>query len=224
MHDVKHIMKTIGATICCVLCLAVIALFVYTLVQTPKAIEPELYQISDNAFLNLFYRYLTSGVDFNPLILIVGLIALIFEILFSKPLRFLCLQLPLGRIFESDRQISVMERIFPALLIGMASGFITTYATFSPDSFSENAVWINWVILIILTVAFIAQFAVLFSNGGLWRVLVSGTLLVAANLGCGTLLGMIASMLGVAAAGLAICFEVLLFGIVIFIILAIASG
>lgn len=224
MRDVKHTMKTIGASICCVLCLAVIGFFIYTVSVTPPAAEPELYQISDNTFLNLFYQYLTSGIDLNPFIMIVGLIALLLEILFSSPLRFLFSQLPLGRMLESDKQMTVKERIIPSLLIGIAAAVDNTYEAVSPESFAEKAVLINWIALIVIVLSFLVQFGALLSQGGVWRVLISGSLLVIANFGCGALLGTIISALCVLVAGLAMGFGLLLFGILIFFILSASSS
>ncbi len=224
MRDAKHIMKTIGASICCVLSLAVITFFIYTVSITPPAAEPELYQISDNAFLDLFYRYLTSGIDLNPFIMLVGLIALLLEILFSNPLRFLFSQLPLGRILDSDKQMTVKERIIPSLLIGIAAAIDNTYEAVSPESFSEKVVLINWIALILIALSFLVQLGTLLSQGGIWRVLVSGSLLVIANLGCGALLGTIASALGILVAGFTMGFGLILFGIVVFLILSITTS
>lgn len=220
----KHTMKMIGASICCILCLAVIGLFVYVVSITPEALEPEQYQISANSFLNLFYRYLTSGIDFNLFIMIVGLIALLIEIVVSSPLKFLFSQLPLGRILQTEKEMTIKKRIIPSLLIGIAAAVDTTYATISPDSFAEKAVWINWAFLIVIAISFLVQFSALLSQGGIWRVLVSGCLLVIANLGCGALLGMIVSTLCILVTGLAMGFGMILFGILVFFILAASSS
>lgn len=109
-----------------------------------------------------------SGIDLNPFIMIVGLIALLLEILFSSPLRFLFSQLPLGRMLESDKQMTVKERIIPSLLICIAAAVDNTYEAVSPESFAEKAVLINWIALIVIVLSFLVQFGALLSQGGVW--------------------------------------------------------
>lgn len=84
MRDVKHVFKTIGSVICCLLCIAVIVLFAYTVSKTQAPLEPEKYQISDSAIINGFYRFLTNGVDSDPFIFIFGLAALFVKSFFQS--------------------------------------------------------------------------------------------------------------------------------------------
>lgn len=220
----KQTLKIIGSVICCIISIAVVAVFVYIATLTPVADEPELYQISGNTFLNMVYRFLTNGIDLNPLLLVAGLIALLVEILFSNPFHFLFAQFPLGHILNSERQLTVKGRVIPALLIGVASAVDNTYNLVSPESFAQNAVWINWAMLAVIAISFLVQFGVLLSQGGIWRVLVSGSLLVVGNIGCGALLGTIASMLCTLVAGLAMGFGILLLGLVVLFILSASTS
>ena len=224
MQGVKHTFKTIGAVICCILSLAVIALFIYAVRMTPAADEPELYLISKHTVLNGVYRFLTNGIDYNPLLMIVGLIALAAEILFSSPLQFLFRQLPLGRALEAEKQMTVKERLIPAILIGIASAVDNTYEALSPESFEKNAEWINWVLLIIIAISMLVQVLSLFSRGGIWRCLVSGALLIITNLGIGLMLGSFVSALCLLLAGLAIAFGGLLFALLIFCLLSVGTS
>ena len=223
MHDVKHTLKTTGAVICCLLCVAVIVLFAYFAVnKTELSADVELYH-ADNAILNGFIYYLANGLNANPFLVITGLIALLFEILFSKPLTFLFRQLPLGRILESEKPMTMKARLIPALLIGVAAAVDISYAEVSPDSFAETAEVLNWIFLAVIGLAFVAQLVILLSQGGIWRALVSGGLLFAADVGIGALFGVLATLLAVMFVALSMVFAVILAGIVIFSILAIAS-
>ena len=68
------------------------------------------------------------------------------------------------------------------------------------------------------------QVVILLSQGGILRCLVSGGLLIDANVSIGTLFGLLAAFLFVVFAGLAITFRVILAGIVILWILSISTG
>lgn len=226
MHDAKHIAKTIGAGICCVLCIAVIVLFVYGATKTQPPLEPKQYQITDNTIINGFYYYLIKGVDFDRFFILFGLAALLCEILFSKPLIFLFSQLPLGHIYDPDtvRPMPMKTRLVPAFLIGIAAVINIFYSEFKPESFAENAKVLNWILIAVIGLSFIAQLVILLSQGGIWRCLVSGGLLIAANLSIGTLFGMLAAFLCMVFAGLVITLGIILAGIVIFWILSITTS
>ncbi len=226
MKDAKHTFKTIGAVFCCVLCLAVIAGFAYTVSKTSFPEKPELYTISNNVFLNGFYRYLMNGIGSDRFFLIFGLAALLCEILFSKPLIFLFSQLPLGRINSptSIKPLTFKTRLIPAFLIGIAAAINIFYAEFKPDSFAENAQILNWIFLAVIGLAFVAQLTTLLTEGGIWRSLVSGGLLIAANVSIGALFGMLVTLLSVVFLGLVIGIGMLLLGSIIFKILFITTG
>lgn len=223
MRDVKHVFKMIGSVICCLLCIAAIVAFVYAISKTPPPTEPELYAISSNTFLNSAYYLLLSGLNYNPLFVIVSLVALVFEILFSRPLVFLFSQLPLGQIAGSGgKPLTMKTRLFPALLIGLAAIIDIIYSELSRDSFMERAELLNWIFLAVIGIAFVAQLISLLSDGGIWRSLVSGGLLIAANIGIGCLIGLLGTLLCLAFVGLAAFFVMIIAGILICWILSIS--
>ena len=172
MNDAKHVAKSIGAGICCVLCIAVIVLFAYVVSKTPAPPEPEKYQISDSTIINSFYRYLISGIESDRFFFIFGLAALLCEILFSKPLVFLFSQLPFGQIAGSGgKPLTMKTRLFPALLIGLAAIIDIIYSELSRDSFMERAELLNWIFLAVIGIAFVAQLISLLSDaafGAVW--------------------------------------------------------
>ena len=118
--------------------------------------------------------------------------------------------------------MTMKARLVPAFLIGIAAVINIFYAEFKPESFAENAKVLNWILLVVIGLSFIAQLVVLLSQGGVWRCLVSGSLLIAANAGIGALFGLLAAFLCIVFAGLAITFGIILAGIVIMWILSIS--
>lgn len=226
MNDAKHVAKSIGASICCILCIAVIVLFVYGVSKTQLSSASESYQISENTILNGFYQCLTNGVVFDRFFYIFGLAALLCEIFFSKPLVFLFSQLPLGHVYDSDtaKPMTMKTRLVPAFLIGIASVINIFYSEFKPESFAQNAKVLNWILIAVIGFSFVAQLVILLSQGGVWRCLVSGGLLLAANVSIGTLFGMLAAFLCVAFVGLVFAFGFILLGIVAFCILSKTMG
>ncbi|MBR5362746.1 MAG: hypothetical protein IK134_05420 [Oscillospiraceae bacterium] len=226
MNDTKHVAKSIGAGICCILCITVIVLFIYGVSKTQLSSASESYQISDNAILNGFYQCLVNGVVFDRFFYIFGLAALLCEILFSKPLVFLFSQLPLGHVYDSDaaKPMTIKTRLVPAFLIGIASVINIFYSEFKPESFAQNAKVLNWILFAVIGLSFVAQLVILLSQGGIWRCLVSGGLLIAANVSIGTLFGMLAAFLCVAFVGLVFALGFILLGIVAFCILSKTMG
>ena len=226
MHDAKHVAKSIGAGICCVLCITVIALFAYGTSKTQLSPQSELYQITDNTIINGFYRGLANGFSFDRFFYIFGFAALLCEILFSKPLIFLFSQLPLGHIYEPDdvKPMTMKIRLVPAFLIGIAAVINIFYAEFKPESFAAHAKVLNWILIAVIGFSFVAQLVILLSQGGIWRCLVSGGLLIAANVSIGTLFGMLAAFLCVAFIGLVFAFGIGLLAIVVFGILSSSMG
>lgn len=226
MHDAKHVAKSIGAGICCLLCIAVIVLFAYTVSKVQAPLEPEKYQISDSTIINSFYRYLISGIDSDRFFFIFGLAALLCEILFSKPLVFLFSQLPLGHIYDPDtvKPMTMKARLVPAFLIGIAAVINIFFAEFKPEVFAECAKVLNWILIAVIGLSFLAQLVILLSQGGIWRCLVSGGLLIAANASIGALFGMLAAFLCVAFVGLVFAFGLILLAIFAFCILSKTMG
>lgn len=226
MHDAKHIAKTVGASICCALCIAVIVLFAYGTSKTQLSQQSELYQITDNTIINGFYRGLANGFSFDRFFYIFGFAALLCEIFFSKPLIFLFSQLPLGHIYDPDtvNPMTMKNRLLPAFLIGVAAVINILYFEFKPESFAAHAKVLNWILIAIIGLSVVAQLVMLLSQGGIWRCLVSGGLLIAANVSIGTLFGMLAAFLCVAFIGLVFAFGIGLLAIVVFGILSSSMG
>lgn len=183
-------MKTFRAVIYSILSLALSAFCIFKIIESKDSIPSIKIRITDNQIINGIIDTTVKFADTCDTlhILGIGLISMIFYIVFTNPLHEFFSKLPLGSIRKYDyfkkpkSVVSTFSSVFPSLIIGL---FITIHYylnEFKPEKIDFFIKWFLPTTVLLVTLFFAISVVNIFLDGGLWGMIIRFPLLLAENL------------------------------------------
>lgn len=153
-----------------------------TLPQINVVDEPNITSIP---IIKDIYLIGARCIETHPFLFILCLVAILFDLLFSTPLEYLCEELPLGKIKDFQLGYShlsrILRQILPAVFVGLYIAIHYLLVGLAP---SKVQFCVNIILPIAILLAgsvFIALAVVTFINGGIWGFIVKVPLIVVEN-------------------------------------------
>lgn len=211
-------MKKSRAIIYCLLSLALSGFCIYKIIDSKDAVPSIKLNITDNEVIrnitdiaiNFYDNVVGTTKKFAEIlfgeyyqgfvVLGIGIIALLFYVLFADTLHGFFSQLPLGSIRKFDgikkpKKGRIIALLSPSILIGLYTGIHLALYHFSPQKLDFCVKWIFPATIILVSIAFLALIISVILDGGLWGVIVRTPLIFTTNL-CFSLISGALMMIG----------------------------
>ena len=220
------IFSTIGESIFCLLTLAVIGLFIWQILTLRNCDIPNEYNISKFNFVNLLCWCGERCTDTCPLIYVASIFAALFELFGQFELNSLFNKLPLGSMPQGLKDAlpvsNPLGEFLPMAIVSclIIINVIATAIVPKIMPFFLHKLLPVGIVLIAITV-FILLFRCL-AEGGIYGLLIRGSLICIANFGLSVLFGILGSLITTVFAGIIFIFGSLIAVAVILRILLIA--
>ena len=169
------------------LALTSFCVYYYLIDIKDRAPLPKIH-ITDNVIIKSIIDTAIKIIDnpASPLVLVIGLIAILFYIFFSNYLHEFFSTLPLGSIrkYASPVRIkfgTVILCIVPSLIVGLYTAVHSFSSKYLPDRQAFCVKWLLPSAILLILIVFLILFINIILDGGIWGLIIRAPLLVIAN-------------------------------------------
>ena len=193
------IFSTIGESIFCLLTLAVIGLFIWQILTLRNCDIPNEYNISKFNFVNLLCWCGERCTDTCPLIYVASIFAALFELFGQFELNSLFNNLPLGSM--PKELINILPEINPlsAFIPTLISSCLIIVNVMANEVFPQIKSFYTQKLLpigiVLIAITLLILFLYCLFEGGIYGLLIRGSLICIANFGLSVLFGIIGSLI-----------------------------
>ncbi len=193
-------MKKSQAIIHCLLSLVLSGFCIYKTITAKDVVPSIKLHVTDNevisGIIDMAIKFSDNVVDTSMifgtylqsfLILGMGIVALLFYVLFADTMHEFFSQIPLGSIrkfdcFKKPKKGRAITLLLPSILIGIYTGIHSILYRYFPEKLDFCVKWILPIAIILVSIAFLALVISVMLDGGLWGIIVRTPLIFTTNL------------------------------------------
>ena len=182
-------MKAFRAVIYSILSLALSAFCIFKIIES-KDFEPSIkIRITDNTVIN---SVIDTAMKFTnnlqaPFVVILGIVALLFNVLFSFRLHEFFSEVPLGSVkkvdyFKKRKPVAtILSSLSPALVIGLYTAVHLLLQRYMPEKITFYIKWFLPSAVLLALIAFFVLIINAFISGGVWGLIIRVPVLFTEN-------------------------------------------